>query len=266
MPNADLILLHAPSILDFREKPAIFGPISDVIPSTPVFEMYPIGFVSIAANLEKNGFHARIINIANRMLRDPGYNVQNAISELKPSAFGIDLHWLPHVRGSLDLARIIKREHPLIPIIFGGLSATYFHYELIQYPFVDFVVRGDSTEDIVLRLMQRIKNGGSFEDIPNLTWKDFYGTPHINNITHVPSQLNDIHLDYSYPIRSVIKYRDLSSLLPFKNWMDYPITMALTCRGCTLDCISCGGSKYAYRNMCNRDKPAFRSPEIIARD
>jgi len=46
MSRTDLILLHAPSVYDFRKKAILYGPVSDQIPSSPVFEMYPIGFVS----------------------------------------------------------------------------------------------------------------------------------------------------------------------------------------------------------------------------
>ncbi|MBL8056443.1 MAG: hypothetical protein JNK29_07075, partial [Anaerolineales bacterium] len=45
MTQPDLVLLHPPSVFDFRERPAFDGPLSDVIPSSPVFEMYPVGFL-----------------------------------------------------------------------------------------------------------------------------------------------------------------------------------------------------------------------------
>ncbi len=48
MPRPDLILFHAPSVYDFRQKTILYGPISDLIPSSPIFEMYPIGLISIA--------------------------------------------------------------------------------------------------------------------------------------------------------------------------------------------------------------------------
>jgi hypothetical protein len=35
--RSDLILLHAPSVYDFRKKAILYGPISDVIHSSPVF-------------------------------------------------------------------------------------------------------------------------------------------------------------------------------------------------------------------------------------
>lgn len=91
---------------------------------------------------------------------------------MKTKAFGIDLHWLPHAHGSVELAKIVKNLHPEIPIIFGGLSATYYHKELIEYPFIDFVMRGDSTEKLMLLLMNKIEAGNThYADIPNLTWK-----------------------------------------------------------------------------------------------
>ena len=48
----DLILLHAPSVYDFRKKSILYGPVSDLIPSTTAFEMYPIGWASMASHLE----------------------------------------------------------------------------------------------------------------------------------------------------------------------------------------------------------------------
>lgn len=266
MSKPELVLLHAPSNYDFRERSIVYGPISDVIPSSPIFEMYPIGFMSIAGYLEKNRVSTRIVNIANRMLSEPQFDVEDFLRKLHPSAFGIDLHWLPHAQGSLELARIVKKLHPSIPVIFGGLSATYFYRELIQYPQVDFVVRGDSTEEPMLRLMRSIESGAGFEDIPNLSWKDKDGVAHHNTLSWVLSDLDGIPLDYNYPVKSVIRYRSLSGLVPFSNWMDYPITAVFTCRGCTLNCRSCGGSRYSFKRMCNREAVAYRSPSLIADD
>lgn len=266
MSRPDLVLLHAPSNYDFRTRSIVYGPISDVIPSSPIFEMYPIGFISIAGYLEKNRVSTRIVNIANRMLSEPRFDVERFLGKLNPSAFGIDLHWLTHAQGSLELARIVKKLHPSTPVIFGGLSSTYFYQELIQYPQVDFVMRGDSTEEPMLRLMRAIKNGAGVEDVPNLSWKDKDGVPHHNDLSWVPSHLDDIPLDYNYPVKSVIKYRSLSGVVPFSNWLDYPLTAVFTCRGCTLNCRSCGGSRFSFKQMCNRDQVAYRSPSLLADD
>ena len=68
--HADLVFLHAPSVYDFRKHSILYGPVSDLVPSTPVFEMYPIGFTTMAEYLERNGLRVRIVNLAVRMLND----------------------------------------------------------------------------------------------------------------------------------------------------------------------------------------------------
>jgi len=266
MAKIDLVLLHAPSVYDFRETSIMFGPVSDLVPSTPIFEMYPIGFSTIAEYLERHGLKVRIVNLAVQMLRDPGFDVDKAISKLNPAVFGIDLHWLPHAHGSVEVAKLVKKHHPTTPVIFGGLSSSYFHEELIEYPCVDFVVRGDSTERPMLDLMRAISGNGSFDEVPNLTWKAHDGAVCVNEITHVPEDLNGVSLNYSYNMKSVIRYRDMAGAIPFKDWLEYPITAALTCRGCTHSCVTCGGSAAAFKGFLGRRRPAFRDPERLADD
>jgi len=278
MAIPDLILLHAPSVYDFRNKSILYGPVSDLVPSTPVFEMYPIGFTTMAEYLERSGLHTRIVNLAVRMLEDKSFNVEEALRKLDALAYGIDLHWLPHAHGSIEVANIVKRLHPASPVIFGGFSSTYFHRELIQYPAVDFIVRGDSTEGPLLMLMQYLRGGGAthpapgapdyqvMEKLPNLVWKDADGSCHANPLTYCPETLDDLLLDYSHVLRSVVRYRDLASYKPFRNWLQYPITAALTVRGCRYNCVTCGGSACTFRSVHNRARPAFRSPEKLAQD
>ena len=278
MNNPDLILLHAPSVYDFRNEAILSGPVSDMVPSTTVFEMYPIGFTSMAEYLDRHGYQARIINLAVRMLYSRDFNVESYLAGLDPLAFGIDLHWLPHAHGSIEVARIIKRVKPNHPVIFGGFSSTYFHEELIRYSCVDFILRGDSTELPLLVLMKYLKSGGSahpgvgspdyrrIQRIPNLVWKDHEGNPCINPISHVPDNLDDQEIDYTHIMRSVIRYRDLIGHLPFRNWLTYPATAAMTLHGCSYNCVTCGGSACSFRNFFNRQNPAFRSPEKLAAD
>ncbi|WML46318.1 TIGR04190 family B12-binding domain/radical SAM domain protein [Neobacillus sp. PS3-40] len=263
----DLVLLHAPSVYDFRENALLAGPISDVVPSSPVFEMYPIGLTSIADYLERYGLKVKIINIANRMLMNQNFDVEKKLKKIKARAFGIDLHWLPHAHGSIELAKIVKRLHPDTPIIFGGLSSTYFHKELIQYPFIDFVMRGDSTEKLMLLLMNKLEfEDTHYVDIPNLTWKKGEEIGY-NPITYVPKDLDEFDIPgYRYTIRSVFKYKNFLDPLPYNGWLQYPNTALLTARGCSQNCLICGGSRDAYEQNCNRNGLALRSPAKLVED
>ncbi len=267
--RADLIFLHAPSVYDFRKHSILYGPVSDLVPSTPVFEMYPIGFTTMAEYLERHGHRVRIVNLAVRMLKDESFDPEALVKTLNPAAFGIDLHWLPHAHGALAVAEMVKKHHPNTPIIFGGFSSTYFHEELIRYPFVDFVIRGDSAEEPLRQLMDSLTGGAKAKPlaaIPNLTWKDRAGEVHVNPHTYRPDTLDNVMLDYRYVVRAAVRDLDMSNYVPFKDWTDYPIMAALSCRGCTQSCVICGGSSAAFKKMHGRDKPAFRDPELLAAD
>jgi B12-binding domain/radical SAM domain protein len=269
MPRADLVLLHAPSVYDFRKKSILYGPVSDLVPSTPVFEMYPIGFTTMAEYLERHGFRVRIVNLAVRMLNSDRFDPEKLIQELQPAAFGIDLHWMPHAHGAIEVARLCKQYHPEIPVMFGGFSSSYYHEELVRHPEVDFVVRGDSTEVPVLQLMQNLADqpgAPPLSEIPNLTWQEPDGTVHVNEITYSPSDLSHVLIDYSYVVKAVARYRDLASFVPFKGWLGYPITAALSVRGCSHNCRTCGGSSATFAALHNRRRPAYRSPEDLAQD
>ena len=82
MSRTDLVLVHAPSVYDFREQSILYGPVSDLVPSTPVFEMYPIGFTTIAEYLERYGLRVRIVNLAVQMLRSARFDAEDALRRL----------------------------------------------------------------------------------------------------------------------------------------------------------------------------------------
>lgn len=266
--SPDLVLLHAPSVYDFRDKTIMFGPISDVVPSTAIFEMYPIGFTTIAEYLWRHGFKVRIINLAVRMLKSPGYDPEKTITKVKPTAFGIDLHWMPHVQGSLEVASLCKRIHPEVPVIMGGFSASYFHRELLERFDIDYVVRGDSTEEPLRLLMGALKRGqrDNLHDVPNLSWKDKQGRVIVNPMSHVPQVLDHYIDNYGIMIRTALRYMDVKSMLPIHDWWSYPITAVMTCRGCVHSCSFCGGGRESMGIFGRRNAPAFRPPKRIVED
>jgi B12-binding domain/radical SAM domain protein len=199
------------------------------------------------------------------MLNDPKLDVPEFLRRLDSRVFGIDLHWLPHAHGSLAVAEIIKHLHPDAKVLFGGYSSTYFHQELVRYPQVDMVMRGDSTEVPVAELLEALDQCAGLEKVQNLTWKDERGV-HENPFTFVPEDIDYIEVDYGWIIKSVIRHRDLEGHKPFKDWDRYPLTAAFTVRGCQQQCLVCGGCNSAMKGFLGRKRPAFRSPELVAQD
>lgn len=267
LTSTDLILLHAPSVYDFRARTVLSGPVADVVPSTDQFEMYPIGLTSLASYLEKNGYSVRIVNIAYRMLTSSRYNAAKHLENLDAPVFGIDLHWLPHAQGALEIARIVKEIHPDSAVLVGGLSASYFHEELAGYDDIDFVLRGDSTEEPARQLLAALREGTPLEEVENLTFRGRDGHVVVNPLSFVPGDIDGVDVPaYGWVLRSVIARRDLADVIPYFDWLKHPTTMLLNGRGCPYDCAVCGGSRSSYRKVCARTRPALRSPQRLAGD
>ena len=261
--HSDLLLLHAPSVYDFRRLSILYGPVSDMVPSSTVFEMYPIGFLTILSYLRERGLAVRIVNVALRMMQNRHFDVPAFLARERPRAIGIDLHWLPHAHGALELARLAKQAHPDVPVIMGGLSATYFDRELIEYPQVDYVLRGDSTEAPLWQLLQRLpRDGQDLGAIPNLTWKSA-GAVHVNPLTFVPRSLDYVDVRPEWLIDMVLRYRDLRSVLPFRGWWRNPLTMVLPLKGCAYECATCGSSRTTCSQLTRRQGPVFRSAQSL---
>lgn len=261
MSNPSLVLLHPPSVMDFRERSYLHWPISNTVATSPVFEYYPLGFLTLMSHLEPNGFPVKIINMAVKMAKSKSFSPAEAIKKLRPLAFGIDLHWAAHADGAFELAALCKQIHPDIPVILGGLTASYFHEEAIRDPNIDFVMRGDSTEEPVLQLMRSLEKKQSPRDIPNLTWKED-GAVRVNPLSYQPEVL-DIKIDYRLLMRHMIRERDLrGNLITGYQWPAFCFNLSLWCRGCKYRCVTCGGNNWAL----GREKLAYRPPEAVAEE
>lgn len=273
MQTLDMTFIHAPATYDFRERSIMYGPVSDMVPSTPIFEMYPLGLTTLCEYFERHGLRSRIYNLASMMLHKKNFDVEKNLSRLDSHMFGIDLHWMPHCHGSIEVAKLLKQLHPGVPVSFGGLSSSIFHEDLIAYDCIDYVLRGDSTEEPMRMLVERVSRAakthtpiGDLSDIPNLTWKDATGAVHINPLSWVPDDMNAISLDYAYPMKGVLRHHDMTSYLPMKGWLSYPVTAGLACRGCARNCATCGGSAYTFKNHFGRRRVAWRDPQLLIRD
>lgn len=263
MRHDDLIFVHAPNVYDFRQEPIFFGPVHDLISSTPVAEIYPLGLITTADYLERDGFQARAVNLAVLMLRDRNFDAAQYLAKLRPKAFGIDLHWLVHVQGALAVAGLLKKLHPDIPVIMMGLAAAHFQRELVLRPEVDYVIRGDCPEEPMRLLLRHIADNPELPlaQIPNLTWADA-GRAQVNAAEHRPKNLDYIRIDYSQVIRSAVRNIDVLGALPFLGWLKYPVMGVLCCRGGW----NGGGSEVARQNLSESKEPIFRRPEDLAAD
>lgn len=240
--TADLFLVHAPSVYDFRERDDILFAYlsdSDSVNVTSIYEMYPLGFFSIKQRLAERGFKAEIVNLASVMLMHPQVDVDRLLARLETPVFGLDIHWMPQCHGAIEVAKRLKAIHPDSLVIVGGISATYYAEQVIRHPAVDVVVQGYDTLEPVTRLMEAVRRGErDFDHIPNLLYRKGDSTVVATGFTHKPLRsYNDATVDWSY-------YRSAPDALTATR-----LIMTLPNTGCAHDCPWCGGSRFAYRNV-----------------
>ncbi len=266
MPKYDLALFHAPSVFDFRQKTMFKGPVSEVVPSLYVFDMYPYGFLTLASWLSNRGMRVGIFNLAAKMVLDRNYDPLRTIERVEASVYGIDLQWLVHAQGALEVAKLLKESHPDSKVILGGISASYYWREILErYPFVDAVVLGDTTEESVEELVRRVESRKSPEGVPGVAWRDS-GRIRLEPPREPPEDLDPYVVDHSVLVKMALRERDLGLVAPCASFIQAPIAAVLTVKGCQHNCVTCGGSREAFKRIFGREKVALKSPEAIAEE
>ncbi len=240
--EADLILLHAPSVFDFRERDdLLFAYLSDSdsVNVTGIYEMFPLGFFSLKGHLAAHGLKVEVVNLASLMLQHPDLDVPKLLGRLCAPVFGIDVHWMPHCQGAIEVARLLKRVHPGSKVVVGGISATYFAEQIARHDAVDVIVKGYDTLEPVRQLVETVKRGSDdYSRIPNLVYRDGPGRAvQVTPFIHKPqANYNDSTVDWSF-------FDAASSGMTNRQIMTLPNT------GCAYDCNWCGGSRYAYQHL-----------------
>ena len=258
----DIVFLHPPSFIDFWTRPWFAGPLARTVSNlTPAFIMLPIGMVSAADYLDRQGYKVRIVNLAEKTVGDRNFNLAEYLATLEAKVFGIGLHWCVHSRGAIDTARLCKMHHPASKVILGGLTATRFDQEIVsKYSWIDAVVRGEAEESIAAYL-QKLETTGSFSDVQNLTYREPDGKIRRNSLRKVPEDLDELcftRLDLVEPHQ-----RLMNVTLPHRTLKVWNLPI---CRGCLFNCVTCGGSMYSYQTLHGRSRPAFTSPDKMVEE
>lgn len=266
MSALDLVLLHAPSVYDFRQEMILYGPLADYAALPYALEQYPPSYTALGAYLEHAGYRVQMLNLAKRMLADPAFDVERAITALEPVAFGIDLHWLAHAQGALAVAQLVKTCHPRIPVILIGLAATYYHRELMNYPQVDYVLRGESSQGALMRLLQSLTLGQTPDQVPGITWRNRLGSVVENPLLCEEETAVDIEASEEWHGKFDNGDSSWPACLPFVRHSEEPFASAAVAKGCMYACTTCNNSAYAGERLWGRRSPTFRPPERLADD
>jgi radical SAM superfamily enzyme YgiQ (UPF0313 family) len=261
----DCLFVHVPKFKNY------YRPIGDYI-----FVNYmPMGVLALADLLVREGYATEVLHLGVEWIADRAFSLIDYIAKKRPRIVALSLHWHPQSYEVLEQARLIKKAFPEISIVLGGLTASFYHHEIMErFPWVDAVVRGEG-EVPLLQLMKAIIQGGLLEQIPNLTWRQG-GQVRENPLAYCASQeIMDGLCFTNFPLlKNYRTYIDWV-LMPFfvkgfskeRNRLFFslktPLFDLMIGRGCPVNCTWCGGGRDAQRIIAGRRQVIFRDRERV---
>ncbi|MFC1726650.1 B12-binding domain-containing radical SAM protein [candidate division KSB1 bacterium] len=191
--------------------------------------MMPLGLASIAAVLEREKYKVRIIDFnfyKGEFIKE--------LQELNPSVVGIG-GTTPTRKGSFEIARMVKKALPGVPVIYGGVHATFAAEDTLKnVSSIDYILKGEGEFtflelcDILIR-KKEVKIGA----IPGICFRRDE-----NIFCSKPDRIEDLSI-LPQPARHLFK-NDYSFELDF---FKVKTEMIITSRGCPAKCTFCSASQ-----------------------
>lgn len=267
MKQYDVLFLHPPRVFKgfwrkLNEKPEQ--------KMRPQFCFVPMGLFSLAADLDEQGYDVSIVNLGIEQDLNRFFNVKRYIRSVNAKIFAIDLQWVLSSSGAMSLARVCKQYHPDSLVVLGGMTATWFHKEILRtHPFVDVVLRGEADCSLPQLVKASSKRQGLTE-VDGISYrqgeqiKQTRAGRMLRNLDSIDPTRLELLANYEkyvyagvYQCGRTVSKEDAA--LESALW--YPVL-----RGCPYNCAHCGGGQHAYRLLTGRDEIALRSPEKVVAD
>ena len=201
----------------------------------------PLGIATLSAVLEQAGNQTQIIDALALNL-----TATETIDRMNPeSDFAAITVTTPQIKYAAELAQKIRRQHPHMKIIMGGVHPTVFHRELVSEHICDMAIRNEGEE-----AMRRISAKVPLEKVENLTWKDNEGRIRVNPDRKEYEDLDNLPFP-SYHKIPMGKYRSAIGAA-----VNHPSIGMVTSRGCPGRCTFCVSGMFGT-------KVRFSCPEKI---
>lgn len=157
----------------------------------------------------------------------------------------------------MEITAWIHREYPSLPILVGGVQASYDYEELLQQRYADIVFRRESEGSFRSFLINcgRSERNQSVEPPAGIGFR--VGEEVVESTgSHVPTE-DDIDIDIRpyYELIPIAEYHRYGSLAAFSryNGEDKPFATVLTNRGCRAQCTFCTVRDFNGRSVRQRD-------------
>ncbi len=220
----------------------IYPDLLDFFPDYPGH--YYEGIGSLSAFLQSRGHRTGLIHV----IRRPGD--RNAfvreVDGHRPDLIAFSTTTLQFVVVR-ELANWIKRKHPDLPVICGGVHPSLMPEQTLACPDVDLVCIGEGERPLA-ELCDRLAEGKPFLDIPNIWGRDG-DTIHRNPVLPPEGDLDAL----PFADRSLFRYETL--------WWEKDGTATfMASRGCPYQCSYC--CNHALRKIYDTRPPGIRRRSV----
>ncbi len=240
----------------------------------------PMGVFAIANYCNARGHRVLVANAAVHGNRQAAVEVMlRTIREASIEVVGMPLHW--HLAGDdvVRTAEFLRKEVPGLRVVLGGLTASVYPEQLLaSTPSVDAIVVGDGEEPFrqLLDAVQRSPLDPDLSRVPNLAWRDG-DVVRQNTISYVASADDLSSLDFS-PQASLVSLAEYANGLRLQDAvngiasdlrgqpLDRRFFFMNIGRGCSFNCVYCGGSRVSHERFARRSGVTLRSRAAVVAD
>ena len=199
----------------------------------------PLGLAYLGAAIKEKGGRVKVVD-----METEGVNLHSLlpiIDDFKPDLIGITAT-TPVYTNTKDLAGEIKKTHPGIPLVLGGVHSTVVGREALEEcEHFDFQVVGEG-EETIQEIMEAFEEGRSLEGIKGVIYRD-HGEIVENERRPLEMEADKLPV----PDRDLLPTDKYVHSLPGKGFIRY--ATLFTSRGCPFHCIFCSQHTMHGRKM-----------------
>lgn len=134
------------------------------------YHWLPTSLLMVSSKLVKEGFKIKIID--ERILKPNKFKEQILNESNNTLLVGLSVMTGYQIERAIKVSKLIKKYNPQLPILWGGDHPSIAPLQVINLPFVDFVIKGQG-EEAIFELVTKILSGkNDYRSIKGLYFKE----------------------------------------------------------------------------------------------
>lgn len=220
----------------------------------------PLGLLAIQSALRRTreDVDTELLDLSTVAEGNRGVEIEKCLRTRPPAIVGISA-FSQHMPIALEIAEIVRRWNPNVPILLGGYHATAYPKGIEHYEMFDYYVIGEGIRSGPELIGFLLDGTPALEEIPGICFRSDRG------MVHVPPRPLDPDLDVNPPLDwsdlNLVPYRSSHTTFMANNLYVTDLGQAfpyIASEGCPFDCHFC--ERLTHRSIRNH------SPERIVAD